>query len=180
MSEHSETLEHLGHSKSTTCGAVSAPLWSTADVAHYLGCKPNTVKLWRLGGSGPPYIKTGKLVRYKPDAVRNWADDVSAPVTEEDLRTGRRDSVNQRECARLTGRGVKSLERDRCEGKGMRFKKDNSGRVSYPAAEVIAYIDAKAAGKLHKSTNEYSTSAQLNNLETARAKAIRQRDSLSP
>jgi predicted DNA-binding transcriptional regulator AlpA len=34
-----------------------------------------TLEDWRLIGSGPPYIKLGRLVRYSADAVSLWLSD---------------------------------------------------------------------------------------------------------
>ena len=41
-------------------------LVSTTEAAEYLGGhKPNTLEGWRVQGSGPRYIKVGRLVRYR-------------------------------------------------------------------------------------------------------------------
>lgn len=44
-----------------------------------LGIKPDTLKLWRFQGKGPPYIKKGAApqsgVGYDSDDVRAWMAD---------------------------------------------------------------------------------------------------------
>lgn len=32
--------------------------------ASILGCKPSTLRKWRVQGSGPPIVKVGSLARY--------------------------------------------------------------------------------------------------------------------
>lgn len=44
---------------------------TTREVAEMLGLKPITVKLWRLQGKGPAWVKVGsKAVRYPLSAVQ--------------------------------------------------------------------------------------------------------------
>jgi hypothetical protein len=33
--------------------------------ASLIGCKPQTLRNWRTNRTGPPYIKLGRMVRYK-------------------------------------------------------------------------------------------------------------------
>lgn len=86
-------------------------------------------------------------------------------VTIEDLQAGRRARLNQKETARLTGRGAASLERDRWKGKGMPFSKDENGRVWYAAEDVLAYVQREK----HRSTSDYPTSINVLRLEKARS-----------
>ena len=30
------------------------------------------LRRWRLRGEGPPYVKVGPLVRYRPEAIEQW------------------------------------------------------------------------------------------------------------
>lgn len=32
------------------------------------------LRRWRLRGEGPPYVKVGPLVRYRPEAITDWVD----------------------------------------------------------------------------------------------------------
>lgn len=50
-------------------------LWSTEQVAQYLGVSPRTVENWRVRGEGPGHMKMpNNLVRYKPVVVQSWAE----------------------------------------------------------------------------------------------------------
>jgi hypothetical protein len=83
----------------------------------------------------------------------------------DDLRSGRRARVNLRECEQLTGRSKASLDKDRVEGRGIPFMKDDeNGRIWYSAEAVLAYL----AGKQRKSTSEYRTNKHIAQAEHAR------------
>jgi len=48
-------------------------LLSTKDLAAWLGLNPQTVKLWRLRGTGPKFVKLGaQRVRYRRGDVLSW------------------------------------------------------------------------------------------------------------
>lgn len=32
------------------------------------------LRRWRLRGEGPPYVKVGPLVRYRPEAITEWIE----------------------------------------------------------------------------------------------------------
>ncbi|MEA5155754.1 helix-turn-helix domain-containing protein [Raineyella sp.] len=55
---------------------VSTPLLDsliTPDtLAERLGVKRRTVDEWRIEGSGPRYLRLGRTVRYRPEAVDEW------------------------------------------------------------------------------------------------------------
>ncbi|UQN29448.1 helix-turn-helix domain-containing protein [Brachybacterium kimchii] len=53
--------------------AVTA-LMTPAEVATYLGVKPKTLEGWRYKRTGPPFIKRGRVVRYRADALQEWLD----------------------------------------------------------------------------------------------------------
>jgi len=56
--------------------AVSTPLLDsliTPDtLAERLGTKRRTVDEWRITGKGPAFIRVGRGVRYRPEAVDDW------------------------------------------------------------------------------------------------------------
>ncbi|MCE7002451.1 helix-turn-helix domain-containing protein [Kibdelosporangium philippinense] len=52
------------------------PLWTTDDVAQYLKIKVKTLRNWRSQDYGPPCKRIGKHVRYDPDTVREWFDQL--------------------------------------------------------------------------------------------------------
>jgi predicted DNA-binding transcriptional regulator AlpA len=47
-------------------------LWDDPQLAKELGTSPNTPAAWRTRDQGPPYLKIGRLVRYRPSDVRAW------------------------------------------------------------------------------------------------------------
>lgn len=51
-------------------------LWTAADVAEYLvDISEKTLANWRSLGQGPPFLKVGTGVRYRPAAVEAWAEE---------------------------------------------------------------------------------------------------------
>ncbi len=38
---------------------------SNAEAAEYLGLKAATLNKWRVYGAGPPFLKVGRLIRYR-------------------------------------------------------------------------------------------------------------------
>lgn len=51
---------------------VRKALWSPADLAQYLGVPVATVYTWRTRGGGPPGMRVGRHVRYRPQDVEAW------------------------------------------------------------------------------------------------------------
>ena len=47
-------------------------LLNTKELASYLGVAVSTLLLYRAEGTGPRYIKMGRLVRYRVDDVEAW------------------------------------------------------------------------------------------------------------
>lgn len=43
------------------------PLLLPQQAAEILGVKVQTLAEWRLNGRGPPFIKLGRAVRYRPE-----------------------------------------------------------------------------------------------------------------
>lgn len=64
-----------------------AELLTTVVVAAYLGCKKNTLEIYRLTGKGPPFIKIGDgkqaPVRYRRSDVEAWLAQRSFRSTSE-------------------------------------------------------------------------------------------------
>jgi len=51
------------------------PLLTEKQVAKLLGVKPSTLQVWRSTKRYPlPYIKSGRLVRYRASAVQEFID----------------------------------------------------------------------------------------------------------
>jgi predicted DNA-binding transcriptional regulator AlpA len=50
------------------------PLWADPQLAKALDVQPQTPAAWRTRNQGPPYLKIGKLVRYRPSLVKEWLE----------------------------------------------------------------------------------------------------------
>jgi hypothetical protein len=48
------------------------PLLTVAQVSNIIGRSVHTLEKDRLDGGGPPYVKMGRLVRYRPADVRAY------------------------------------------------------------------------------------------------------------
>lgn len=44
------------------------------DVAEQLGVSIRTTEKWRSVGAGPPYIRVGRLIRYKQGDIDRWIE----------------------------------------------------------------------------------------------------------
>lgn len=61
-----------------------AHLWTVADVARYVNCSERHV--WNLRRSGLPSVKVGALVRFEPEAIKEWLRSGGEVVTDERAR----------------------------------------------------------------------------------------------
>jgi excisionase family DNA binding protein len=50
-------------------------LWTTKEVAEFLGVPVTTLHRWRYDGVGPDAFRVGRHLRYDPDVVRAWLRD---------------------------------------------------------------------------------------------------------
>ncbi len=48
------------------------PLWDEIRTAAYLGLQRTCLQKWRWAGQGPPFVKIGSAVRYRPHDVRAY------------------------------------------------------------------------------------------------------------
>jgi excisionase family DNA binding protein len=48
------------------------PLLDQDRVAEQLGVRSKTLEAWRSRGGGPPFVRVGRLVRYRSSAVESW------------------------------------------------------------------------------------------------------------
>ena len=52
---------------------------TTKELAEALGLQPNTLRIWRAAGDGPPFIKFGDgrggRVRYDQEKCQEWLRD---------------------------------------------------------------------------------------------------------
>jgi hypothetical protein len=51
-------------------------LLNETQVAENLQVSLACLRRWRMHGIGPEYIKVGPLVRYRPEAIANWIDEL--------------------------------------------------------------------------------------------------------
>lgn len=58
-------------------------LWDEGEYAAFRKFSVSTAQKERHRGDGPPYIKTGRLVRYNPVAVRSWLETHTVNSTAE-------------------------------------------------------------------------------------------------
>lgn len=47
-------------------------LWGIKDVARYLDVPVQTVYQWRSKRYGPPGVRVGRYVKYRPEDVKAW------------------------------------------------------------------------------------------------------------
>jgi predicted DNA-binding transcriptional regulator AlpA len=64
---------------------MSTLLWDAAEVGRQLGFTAKTIQNWHALGEGPPAIKLGSRLRWRPADVARWVDDhpSAAPPTYE-------------------------------------------------------------------------------------------------
>lgn len=53
-----------------------APLWTVKDVSAYLRVPVQTLYSWRVQGYGPKARRMGKHLRYRPEDVAAWLDEL--------------------------------------------------------------------------------------------------------
>lgn len=52
-------------SETNMSGAIVSERMNNREAADYLGLKAATLNKWRCHGDGPPFIKVGRLIRYR-------------------------------------------------------------------------------------------------------------------
>ncbi len=56
---------------------LATPLWTTDQLAEYLGVPTPTIYAWRQRGLGPRACRVGKHLRWRPDDVERWLDSTA-------------------------------------------------------------------------------------------------------
>ena len=51
---------------------ITDRLLTEAETAQHLNCTKRCLQAWRLRGGGPEFVKVGRLVRYRPQAIDNF------------------------------------------------------------------------------------------------------------
>lgn len=59
------------------------PLLTPRDLASQLNVSEPMLATWRYRGDGPPFVKVGRSVRYRPEAVAAWLDARTHTITRE-------------------------------------------------------------------------------------------------
>jgi excisionase family DNA binding protein len=55
-------------------------LKTTDELAKKLKIKPKTLSEWLSAGKGPPFIRLGKVIRYRESDIKAWLDSQSENV----------------------------------------------------------------------------------------------------
>jgi predicted DNA-binding transcriptional regulator AlpA len=50
---------------------IPRPL-TESEAAELIGVKPQTMAVWRSKGTGPPYLKTGRSIRYLNEDIKEY------------------------------------------------------------------------------------------------------------
>ena len=64
-------------------------LQTTSEIAVYLQVAEITLRKWRLGGTGPRFVKVGSTVRYKNSDIEAWLVSRTVASTSEPCGTQR-------------------------------------------------------------------------------------------
>lgn len=62
---------------------LSSPLRDEHYVAKLLTCGVKTLQAWRTRGGGPPFVRVGRLVRYRDRDLQQWIESRLATSTSE-------------------------------------------------------------------------------------------------
>ncbi len=57
-------------------------LLNSEQAAQILGIKPQSLAVWRLHGENLPFVKVGRLVRYRRSDIEKWLEAQTVPVGE--------------------------------------------------------------------------------------------------
>lgn len=57
---------------STSVTNFPTNLWTEKEAAVFLGVREKSLQAWRIRGGGPPFVKIGRLVRYRPSLIEEW------------------------------------------------------------------------------------------------------------
>ncbi|WP_341871910.1 helix-turn-helix domain-containing protein [Holophaga foetida] len=74
-------LGHLETAMTKTITTNPTPLRSPKTTAAFLECSTWTLAEWRCSGTGPRFIKVGRLVRYSQEALDAWVEQNTCAST---------------------------------------------------------------------------------------------------
>lgn len=75
VSDHRKQPAVPGHEDLRTAAAVQK-LWSTQELADFLGLPVQTIYQWRKRNYGPTGRKMGRHIRYRPSEVERWINSL--------------------------------------------------------------------------------------------------------
>jgi len=58
-------------------------LYGESVISKKLDCEEKTLQAWRSRGGGPPFVKIGRLVRYRGCDVKQWINSRTVRSTSE-------------------------------------------------------------------------------------------------
>lgn len=64
-------------------GLDDETLYCESVISKTLACEEKTLQAWRSRGGGPPFVKIGRLVRYRGCDVKNWITSRTVRSTSE-------------------------------------------------------------------------------------------------
>lgn len=82
--EHAPQREHGPLAINRSASPVLEPLLNVAQVSELTGRAVSTLEKDRLTGDGPPYLKLGRLVRYRRRDVEAWLSECTRRSTSEE------------------------------------------------------------------------------------------------
>lgn len=74
MSNNSSQVVYESLASSAKATLVLENLWTARQLCTYLNRPLSWAQRARITGEGPPYVKVGRVVRYKPSDVFRWLD----------------------------------------------------------------------------------------------------------
>lgn len=63
-------------------------LYGEVVISKQLDCDEKTLQAWRSRGGGPPFVKVGRLVRYRGADVKRWIESRTVRSTSENYPRG--------------------------------------------------------------------------------------------
>ena len=60
-----------------------AELITSEEAARILGVQPQSLAVWRLHGKNLPFVKVGRLVRYRRDELERWIERQTVAVEDD-------------------------------------------------------------------------------------------------
>ena len=69
-------IHSVVHAQGDVGMATAKKLWSTQELADFLGLPIQTIYQWRKRNYGPPGRRMGKHIRYRRSEVERWIDSL--------------------------------------------------------------------------------------------------------